>query len=99
MGYVLHFYFEFCLHKPDTLKLVTCAQIFSLSLVCFLTSTQAQNIVSLPDPAALHCIDLGGKLELMTVDGKGERLLCVLANRRIDAWELFRHDHKHVTPD
>ncbi len=54
MGDVLHFYAQFGLHKLYTLKLVTGAQIVSLSFVCSLTSAQAQNIVSLPDPAALH---------------------------------------------
>ncbi len=71
-------------------------QVFSFGSFVFSASTQAQNNVSLSDPSALHCINLGGKLESLRDGDKGERLLCVLANRRIDAWELFHKTHTNA---
>ncbi len=94
--FVLHGYAKFVWRKLYRLKLFVVAQVFSFGCVGFSASTQAQNSVSLPDPSALHCINLGGKLEPLRDGDKGERLLCVLANRRIDAWELFHKTHTNA---
>lgn len=78
------------LHKFKDAIAMRIKTIFTKTLVLLglfhvFASGSAQPAAALPDPSAVHCIKLGGKLEPLRAQDGSETLLCVLANRRIDA--------------
>jgi putative hemolysin len=54
----------------------------------------AEKAVGMPNPASVHCTELGGKVEIRR-DAKGETGYCHLPDGRvIEEWELFRSKAK-----
>ncbi len=75
------------------IKTICTKTIFLLGLFHLFMSGYAQPAAALPDPSALHCLMLGGKLKpLRALDGS-ESLLCVLVHREVDTWALFYETH------
>ncbi|MCJ8156205.1 DUF333 domain-containing protein [Sphingomonas sp. LaA6.9] len=47
--------------------------------------------VGMPNPAAVHCTDLGGKVEIVTGPDGGQTGICHLPDgRQCEEWALFR---------
>jgi putative hemolysin len=64
-------------------------------LIYLFACGSAEPTAALPDPSAAHCIKLGGGLKpLLAIDGS-ESLMCVLVDREVDTWVLFRETHKN----
>lgn len=54
--------------------------------------------VGMPNPASVHCKDLGGTLEIRTGKDGGQFGVCTLPDGKVcEEWALFR-DKKCVTP-
>lgn len=53
---------------------------------------QPPKAVGMPNPAAVYCLEQGGKLMRVKTD-TGERADCLLpSGERIDEWKLYRRD-------
>jgi uncharacterized protein len=63
---------------------------WSLAVLVALTAcTGAQDASQVPNPAAVHCEEQGGRVETVTGED-GEAGVCVLPDgTRIDEWELY----------
>ncbi|MGX5089134.1 putative hemolysin [Enterobacter sp. UPMP2052] len=66
----------------------------SVILVAGCTSSQKQEKpVGMANPASVHCIKQGGRLDIVKESG-GEVGYCTLSSgERIDEWTLFRCDN------
>lgn len=54
--------------------------------------------IGMPNPASVHCKDLGGTLEIRTGKDGGQFGVCTLPDGKVcEEWALFR-DKKCVTP-
>lgn len=67
-------------------------------LICLLplvaSAAYAEEKPQLPNPAAVYCIEKGGKYEIRET-GNGQVGICVLPDgTEIDAWDLFRTENQ-----
>ncbi|KKD00933.1 MULTISPECIES: DUF333 domain-containing protein [Photobacterium] len=75
--------------------LLACAAAASLLLGC--VSQPASEPVGSANPAAVYCVQKGGKLDMVTEDGK-RVTYCVLSDgRRVEQWQYFRDNHPQVS--
>ncbi|MDO6706518.1 DUF333 domain-containing protein [Photobacterium sp. 1_MG-2023] len=56
----------------------------------------AEKPIGLANPAAMYCVDKGGKLDMVTEDGQ-RVTYCVLSDgRRVEEWQYFRENHPQL---
>lgn len=72
-------------------KILALLMLMALT-ACASTSDKDVPRVGMPNPASVHCEDLGGTLE-MEQTAKGAVGYCVLpSGERVEEWALFRRD-------
>lgn len=76
------------MHRLNALGAMIVFGVFNLFACAY-----AQLVTSLPDPAAVNCLELGGQLKPLRSPDGSESLLCLMANSEIDAWALFYGTH------
>jgi putative hemolysin len=75
------------------IKTIFTKTVVILGLFYLFACRSAEPTAALPDPSAVHCIKLGGKLKPLRAQDGSESLLCVLVDREVDTWALFYETH------
>jgi putative hemolysin len=71
----------------------TIAAIFSALAVSAYAQPVDETTANAPNPAAVYCIKIGGKLRIEK-SPQGDLGICMLPDgTEIEEWELFRRDH------
>lgn len=79
--------------KISSGKYVFFSSIFILSLLGGCSSKQPGPTTAIANPASVHCVKKGGKLEIVK-EALGEKGMCHLPDGTVvEEWELFRRDN------
>ena len=66
--------------------------IFTILLLSGCSSKEPDRTVTIANPASEHCVEKGGKLEIVKEES-GEKGMCHLPDGTVvEEWELFRRD-------
>ena len=66
--------------------------VFALATLAACNSKETPPAVGIANPASEHCVQKGGKLEIVK-DAAGEKGMCHLPDGTVvEEWELFRRD-------
>ncbi|MCL1036304.1 DUF333 domain-containing protein [Shewanella submarina] len=74
--------------------LMICVGLSLLTSACAQSPQPNEKAVGMANPAATHCIELGGQYRIIdTPDGQAGE--CLYQGQTWDAWELYRKDHSN----
>jgi len=85
--------------RQFTLIAVTSFAVFSGACAPKAPAHEEPPMIGMPNPASVHCIQQGGRLDIRTRPGGGEYGVCLFKDgRQCEEWALLR-DNRCVPPN